>query len=109
MGAENVALIEVLIYTKSVDDAPVGEVGMGWDQVLWTYQVFMRTKKPPATWIHASAPPSGGSSALGLIDEGLVRGWDVSPKEQSESKAFSPCSTREWELICTQGREENRQ
>jgi hypothetical protein len=34
MGAENVDLIEGLICTKSVDDAPeVGEVGEGWDQV----------------------------------------------------------------------------
>lgn len=112
MGAESVDFIEGLICTKSVDDAPVAkEVSMAWDRVLWTYQVFMRTKKPPATWSHASAPPSGGSSALGFIDEGLVRGWDAdfSSKEQSESRTFALCSTGEWELIRTQGREEPRQ
>jgi hypothetical protein len=77
---EEMDFIEPLICTECVDDTPeVTAVNKGsCHQLLWTNQVFIRTKKQPATWNHASTPPSGAFSKLvsvkgaGSVDTGTV-------------------------------------
>ena len=69
-----------------------------------TDQVFIRTKKQPTTWSHASVPPSGALFELGSVVRtgavGKPEGADLASsisREQSESKFSSLCSPLEEE------------
>lgn len=81
-----------------------------------TDQVFIRTKKQPATWNHASAPPSGAFSELGLVfvegaggvDRGAILVSESMSREQSGSNILPLWSSREGEPMRTRESERDR-
>jgi hypothetical protein len=86
---------------------------MGSYQELLTDQVFIRTKKQPATWNHASTPPSGAFVKLVSVEGAswVDRGTDLVSdsmsreiwREQSGSNIFPLGSSREGESMRTRG------
>ena len=115
MRTEEMDFIEPLVCSECVDDAPeVKAINTGSYQLLLTHQVFIRTKKQPTTWNHASTPPSGAFSKLvsvegaGCVDRGTDLVLDSMSRDmwrgQSGSNIFPLCSSREGEPMRTRER-----